>query len=330
MKRSRSLLVAATAALALSLAACGTTEEADGEDTTSESSAGPVTVTDARGKEVTLDAPAERIASTEWNTVEYLISLGVQPVGVSDIEGFETWDQSVELEDGATDIGTRGEPSIDTLASLDLDVVLVTDQLAGDAIEQIEKTTPVIVVPGGDAKDPLGQMWKNVDLVAQVTGTEDEAADLKSDFDEKLAETKKAVEGSDAAGKPVAFNDAYDAGGAVSVRPYLEGSQIGGLLKELGFANPWSAIGIEGDPAYGLGQTDVEGLTKLPDDTLYWYIGNDAEADPYTDALKDNKVWTSLPFVEAGNVTRLPDSIWMFGGPASMEAFLDAVQDTVA
>jgi ABC-type Fe3+-hydroxamate transport system substrate-binding protein len=69
----------------------------------------------------------------------------------------------------------------------------------------------------------------------------------------------------------------------------------------------------------------VEGLTKLPDDTLYWYIGNEAEGDVYADALADNPIWTSLPFVADGNVVRLPDSIWMFGGPASMTQFIAAV-----
>jgi len=327
VKPTRTLLVASAAALALALGACGTTEdEADASSDGGEK----ITVTDSRGKKVTLDGPAERVASTEWNTVEYLISLGVQPTAVSDIKGFKTWDKSVELDDDATDIGTRGEPSLDTLASLDLDAVFVTDQLVGDAIEQIEKTTPVIVLPGGDAKDPLGQMWENVDLVAQATGTEDEAKKLKEDFDKKLDESKKAVEEAGLAGKPVAFSDAYEAGGAVSVRPYLDGSQLGALLKELGFANPWTKIpGMEGDPAYGLGTTDVEGLTKLPADTLFWYIGNEGEADPYTVALGENKVWTGLPFVKAGNVTRLPDSIWMFGGPASMSDFLDAVVKTV-
>lgn len=328
MKPTRTLLVASAAALTLALGACGTTE--DGGDDASSDSNEKITITDARGKEVTLDGPAERVATTEWNTVEYLISLGVQPVGVSDIKGFEAWDQSVELDEDATDIGTRGEPSLDTLATLDLDAVLVTDQLAGDAIEQIEKTTPVIVVPGGDSKDPLGQMWKNIDLVAQATGTEDEAKDLKKEFDETLAEGKKAVEESGKAGAKVAFNDAYDAGGAVSVRPYTEGSLVGAVLGELGFANAWSQVeGIEGDPAYGLGQTDVEGLTKLPADSLYWYIGNDVEADPYTDALAKNKVWTGLPFVKSGNVERLPDGIWMFGGPASMSDFVDAAVKTV-
>ncbi|MFD1824415.1 iron-siderophore ABC transporter substrate-binding protein [Mumia zhuanghuii] len=329
MKPTRTLLVASAAALALALSACGTTE--DDADNSSSDSNEKITITDARGEKVTLDGPAEKVASTEWNTVEYLISLGIQPTAVSDIKGFKAWDQSVELDDSATDIGTRGEPSIDTLAGLGLDVVFVTDTLAGDAIKQIEETTPVIVMPGGDSSDPFGQMWKNVDLVAQATGTEDEAADLKKDFDDKIAEAKETIAATDAAGAPVAFNDAWEQGGAVSVRPYLEGSQIGAVLKELGFEDAWTSVeGVEGDAVYGLGTTDIEGLTKLPADTLYWYIANDTDVDVYAGSLKDNKVWNSLPFVKAGNVERFPDGIWMFGGPASMLDFTDAVVKTVS
>lgn len=103
-------------------------------------------------------------------------------------------------------------------------------------------------------------------------------------------------------------------------------------MKEAGLENAWSSVpGLEYDSAYGLGATDVEGLTRLPDDTRYWFIENDEDTSSsvYTENLARNKVWTSLPFVEAGNVTRIPDRIWMFGGPAAMMQFLDAVQDVV-
>ncbi|MDF2848412.1 MAG: iron-siderophore transporter substrate-binding protein, partial [Oerskovia sp.] len=32
-----------------------------------------------------------------------------------------------------------------------------------------------------------------------------------------------------------------------------------------------------------------------------------------------------LPFVAAGDVHRIPDGIWMFGGPASANAYVDAL-----
>lgn len=329
MKSTRLPVLAAAALLATTLAACGTTESND--DASTKSTGEKITVTDSRGKKVTLDGPATRVGSTEWNATEYLVSLGVQPVGVSDIKGFETWDSAVELDGDATDLGTRGEPSLDTLASLDLDVLFVTDDLTGDAVKQIEKTIPVIVLPGGKAGDQIQQMFDNIDLVAQATGTEDEAKTLRTEFEKQLTDAKAAVAASDSAGATVAFSDAYVTGDAVSVRPYTATSQLGTLLDELGFVSAWDSIdGLEADPAYGLAATDVEGLTQLPDDTLYWYIANDSETDPYADTLKDNSVWTSLPFVKSDDVTRFPDKIWMFGGPKSMEQFLDAVVDTVS
>jgi iron complex transport system substrate-binding protein len=91
---------------------------------------------------------------------------------------------------------------------------------------------------------------------------------------------------------------------------------------ELGLTDPWT---LEGDEAYGLASTDVEGLTALPADTRFVYITNDTDGDPFADGLKDNAVWTSLPFVKAGDVHRLPDGIWMFGGTASMTQYVDAL-----
>ena len=325
-------LLPAVAAVALLLTACGTTEDTtSGEpETSADPAAGePITLTDARGEEITLDGPAVRVAGTEWNVVEYLVSLGIQPVGVSDIEGYNTWVSSEKLDESATDIGTRGEPSLDALAGLDLDAVFVTDALIEGAVEQIEDSgIPVIVVPGGDSTDPIGTMFENLDLVAKATGTEDEAADLRADFDDAVAEGKEAVEAAGAAGQAVAFSDAYDTGSAISIRPFPSGSLVAAVLEEIGLPSAWGPE-IEGDPVYGLGQTDVEGLTNLAD-VPFWYIANDdTSPDPYTEGLAGNAVWNSLPFVQSGQVHRFPDSIWMFGGPASMEQVIDAAVDAL-
>jgi len=311
----------------LAVAACGTTEDpTTGQEPTS-SSGERITVTDSRGKEVVLDGPAERVAATEWNAVEHLVALGVMPVGVSDIKGYGQWVSAEPLDDTPTDIGTRGEPSMDTLAQLDLDLVVVTDSLVEGALEQIEEDTPVIVLVGGDANDPIGEMWENAAIPARATGTEDRAAEMRTEWDQKVADGRAAVAEAGADGTKVAFSDAYADSGSVSIRPFTEGSLIGAVLGELGFEDAWS---MEGDPVYGLAQADVEGLTKLGDDVRFWYIANDAFGDPYADELADNAIWTNLPFVKAGHVHRFPDSIWMFGGPSSMAQFIDATVDVVS
>ncbi|KAA9157462.1 iron-siderophore ABC transporter substrate-binding protein [Amycolatopsis acidicola] len=318
--RPTRVLTGLSVAAALFAAGCGTTEPA-GSGTQQTTAAGaPVTVVDSRGKEVKLDHPAKRVAATEWNGVEDLVSLGVMPVGVSDVKGYGQWVSAAPLEGSPADLGTRGEPSLDTLAGLNLDLVVVTDSLTGSALEQIEAKVPVLVIKGGDAADPVGAMFDGVDMIAKATGTEDKAAQLKTEFDAKISDGKAQVDKLGAGGQPVAFSDAYTSSGIVTIRPYAKGSLVSEVFSRIGLTNPWP---MAGDGEYGLAQADVEGLTQLPD-VRFWYMANNSEGDPYATDLAGNAIWRNLPFVRSGKVERLPDSLWMFGGPRSMEQYVDA------
>ncbi|GAA4547455.1 iron-siderophore ABC transporter substrate-binding protein [Amycolatopsis samaneae] len=317
MRFTRTILGLSAAAL-LFVASCGTTEEpANG---TSPAAGGPVSVVDSRGKEVKLPHPAKRVAATEWNGVEHLVSLGVMPVGVSDIKGYGQWVSAAPLDGTPKDIGTRGEPSLDTLGSLGLDLVVVTDSLTEGALGQIEAKVPVLVVSGGDAKDPIGGMFAAQDMIAKATGTEARSAQLRSEFDQKLAAGKTEVEKLGAAGQKVAFSDAYVTSGSVSIRPFTKGALVSEVFRRLGMETAWT---MDGDAKYGLAQADVEGLTKLPD-VRFWYMANNAEGDPFGKELAGNAIWKNLSFVKSGKVHRFPDSLWMFGGPKSMQQYVDA------
>ncbi|MFW6723306.1 iron-siderophore ABC transporter substrate-binding protein [Streptomyces sp. MAR4 CNY-716] len=326
---TRLLLTAAVATAAtLTLAACGTTEDAADDDDkggAGKGAAQPITLTDSTGKKVTLEnGPATKVVGTEWNVVENLISLGVDPVGVADVKGYNTWDSAVPLKGEPKDIGTRGEPSIDTIAALNPDLVIATTDLPASAVKQLSSKTTVLTLRSADASDPVGQMTENLDLIAEATGTTDRAEKLKKDFDAKLAEGRKALDDAGLGGGKVAFADGYVVSNQVSIRPFTSGSLLGGVNERLGLENAWD---VEGDKDYGLGSTDVEGLTKLPDDTRFVYIGNeeDEASTPFTGELKDDSVWKSLPFVKAGDVHRLDDGIWMFGSVESMNQYVDAL-----
>ncbi|MEV7788879.1 iron-siderophore ABC transporter substrate-binding protein [Streptomyces sp. NPDC088106] len=316
----RLLRTAPLAAAALLLAACGTTEPAADE---AEESTEAITLTDATGAKVELDGPAEKVVGTEWNVVEHLISLGVDPVGVADVKGYRTWDSAVPLKNEPKDIGTRGEPSMDTIASLEPDLIVATSDLQPGALKQLRKVAPVVTVTSADASDPVGQMLENLDLIAEATGTTERATTLKKDFDAKLAEGTKALADAGLDGAEIAFADGYVSANQVSLRPYTAGSLIGGINERLGLKNAWK---LKGDEAYGLAATDVEGLTGLGE-VQFVYIGNedDAASDPFGKELAGNSIWKSLPFVKSGDVHRLDDGIWMFGGTGSMEAYTDAL-----
>ncbi|ARI50925.1 ABC transporter substrate-binding protein [Streptomyces bacillaris] len=309
-------VLAATAALVLS--GCGTTE-APKQESAKETS---VTVTDSRGEKVTLDGPAKRVVGTEWNVVETLVTLGVQPVGVADVKGYTAYDTSAPLAEGVKDIGTRGEPSVATVAGLKPDLIVATTDLSDSAIAQLSKAAPVVVVRSADASRQIDRMVDNVNLIARATGTEERARSEIASFRKAVEDGRKKLAAAGLGGKEVAFADGWQEGSQVSVRPYVKGSLITDVNTELGLVSPWK---LKGDKAYGLAATDVEGLTKIGD-ARFTYIANDADGgDPFKDGLKDNAVWKSLPFVKNDQVHRLPDGIWMFGGTASMRDYIDAL-----
>ncbi|WP_256840485.1 ABC transporter substrate-binding protein [Ornithinimicrobium faecis] len=358
MHRPRHALVTGTLLVAaLALTACGTTEDpepaeqesaaadgessADGESTPAvgddaaattaattaaeQGSGGPVTYTDERG-EHTLEEPATEVVSLEWGLTENLLALGVVPVGQADIEGYNTWDTVAPLDpEGVTDVGTRGEPSLSDITALDPDLIVTTTDLPDNVIGQLEDIAPVLTVRGSDSEDPLGYMRSTVELLGTATGAEEEAEAALGEFDAALTEGQAAIADAGLEGDEFVMADGWLNNGVVSVRMFTPGSYFGAIGEELGLVNAWTE---GGDPDYGLAQTDVEGLTAL-DDLHFLYAANDSEADPFAEGLADNPIWAQLPFVTGDNVDRIPDGIWMFGGPQSGEAFIDATVDAV-
>ena len=321
---SKRLLVSAAVAAAatLALTACGTTEAATGTTAGATASSGPIVIKDATGTQLHLDGPATKVVGTEWGVVENLVSLGVDPVGVADIKGYGLWSSAVPLRNTPKDIGTRGEPSVDTIAALAPDLIVATDDLPAAALKQIQKVAPVLVIDPANGADQIRQMFTNLDLIAQATGTEAKAATVRAGFEKKLADGQAALASAGKAGTKFAFADGYVDANQVGIRPYAKGSLVAEVTTQLGLTNAWT---VAGDKDYGLATTDVEGLTKLGD-VQFLYEANAKDGDDvFADTLSDNAVWKSLPFVKTGQVHRLPDGIWMFGGPASMQAYVDGV-----
>ncbi|MFF5214526.1 ABC transporter substrate-binding protein [Micromonospora sp. NPDC000442] len=326
MSRTRvtALVAAATAVL---LAACGTTENTTEPAATTPAASGPVTVTDSRGKEVKLDAPATKVVGLEWGEVEMLVSLGVMPVGVADPKGYATWVSAAKLDAGVKDVGTRGEPSIDSIVALQPDLVVMEDDRGANVITQLEKYVPVIVTKGSDAADNLGRMRADLNMIATAVGKTAEAEKLLADFDAAIADGKKKIADAGAAGKPFAIADGWKEGSTVSIRMFGEGALVSQIGIQLGLTNAWTG---ETDPAWGLGQTDVEGLTVLKSPDLHFFYNASDGTDVFADGLNSNAIWKSLPFVKQGNLHRMPDGIWTFGGPLSGKQYIDQLVNTYA
>ncbi|GAA3592170.1 siderophore ABC transporter substrate-binding protein CdtB [Nonomuraea rosea] len=320
----RSALTAIAAIVVL--AACGTTEapvteQAPSAGPTSAAPA-PVTVTDGRGKQIKLDGPATRVVALEWAEAEMVAGLGVMPVGVADVKGYGTWDTAVKLDSSVKDVGSRQEPSVDSISALQPDLVIMEVERDSTLVEQLEKIVPVLVTKGSDAADNLKRMRDDVNMIAAAVGKTGEAAKQLTEFDTALADAKQKIAAAGGAGKPFVMADGWKQGSTISVRMFGQGTLVSQIAIQLGLKNAWTG---KVDDKWALGTTDVEGLTVLKDPDLRFFYNASDGLDVFADGLAGNAIWKSLPFVEKQQITRLPDGIWTFGGPLSGRQYADAL-----
>jgi ferric hydroxamate transport system substrate-binding protein len=321
MSRIRTLAIATLAGtLLVGAAACGTTEESPESAGQTSAAAGPVSVTDSRGKTVALDAPAKRVVGLEWGETEMLVTLGVMPVGAADVKGYGTWVTAAKLDATVKDVGTRAEPSVDAIVALQPDLVVMEAERGSTLVTQLEKFVPVLVTKGSDATDNLKRMRDDLTMIATAVGKTDEAGRVLADFDAHLAEAKKKIADAGQAGKQFAIADGWKEGSNISIRMFGEGALVSQLAIQLGLSNAWTG---KTDEVWGLGQTDVEGLNALKDkDVRFFYNASDG-VDVFADGLAGNAIWRSLSFVQQKKLHRMPDGIWTFGGPLSGKQYVD-------
>ncbi len=341
----RAVAAATFAALALATAACGTTapESASSPSTTPVSqecaddttatSTGPVSLVDGAGRTVELDKPAERVAVLEWQQTEDVLTLCLAPVAVADTQGYATYVSAEVLPDTVTDVGQRGEFDFDALFGTNPDLIIV--EAAGaddDIIARLEsRGVPVLVTVGADASGQIANMKEVFTMIAEATGRTERAEQVLDQFDQHLADAKQAVQGVELPTTDFLFFDGWIEGGNVVVRPYGKGALFTELGEQLGLTAAWTddidaSYGSGGvDPAYGLAQTDIEGLTAVGSANLFY--SDDDTPDSYVSELEKSTIWTSLPAVQEGRAYAFPPGVWGAGGPRSNQQAIDAYVD---
>ncbi|TLP75739.1 ABC transporter substrate-binding protein [Nesterenkonia sphaerica] len=320
----RSTAIAAGAAV-FALTACGTTDVSEPEAGDPTANAGPVTVTDSRGEEITLDAPAERVVTLEWAQTENVEVLGGNHVGAADLDGFQTWTSAVDVDDEVTDVGMRTEPSLESIGQAAPDLILGdTSSVPEGLLEDLEEIAPVVLQEGADASDPLGTMEDNFYLTAELLGAQARADEVWAEFEATRDAGEEAIAEADVAGTPFVLVYPTVEGNTATFRMHGPGALAQTLGEEIGLESAWAD---EGDEAYAISQSDVEGLSSLHEDTIvYWWTSEDEPEDPL-EPLEDNSAWNSLDFVE-NDAMHSMERIWIYGGPASAGQWIDYLSET--
>jgi iron complex transport system substrate-binding protein len=149
----------------------------------------PGTYTDDMGREVTINEVPQRIVSHVPSITEMLFALGLgeKVFGVSDYCDYP------EKAKSKPSVGNYFNPSIENIVALEPDLVLTDGHSEG--IIQLDELEPPINYMVIDPKDIDG-VFKDLELLGKVTGTEGEAEELIEDMQDSIAQVLALVEGA--------------------------------------------------------------------------------------------------------------------------------------
>jgi len=179
---------------------------------------------------VTLKKKTERIVVLFNGAVDISVALGVKPVGA-----VESWDQKpwynflrAQME-GVKDLGEETQPNIEAIIALKPDLIIAQKTRHEKIYPQLNSIAPTIVM------EELFDWKANTKMMAEALDKQDEATEIFSDWDKRVAEFKQKV-GDKLANTEVSVMRFEQDG---SARIYVTGF-AGTIFKELGLSRPES------------------------------------------------------------------------------------------
>ncbi|MBD0384008.1 ABC transporter substrate-binding protein [Paenibacillus sedimenti] len=277
--------------LAISLVACGKSTNTQGTaaSTPAQASTKPtdskITVQDAVGT-VELPKKPERIIAMEFGFTDTLVTLGVQPVGVADDNDAGLFMDAVKSQlKNYKSIGSRYEPNIELISSLQPDLIIVDINKHKNAIPQLKAVAPLLVLD--DFQADYNQMLKNYAIIAKAVGKEEEGKKRLSEHQAKVETLKKKIKSTNLNVLPAVVNPK-------GFFAHSDHAYSGSFLAALGFNDP-----VKNNTAYPqltleqLVETNPQALFLMP--TEKETIIKQWETNPLwkkIDAVANNKVFT--------------------------------------
>lgn len=229
---ARRLAAVLTAApIALVLAACGGTADAETTDTAGgdATASGTVTIEDNHG---TVEVPVnpQRVVALDNHVFETLASWDVPLVAApKGIMGDGLWPQYTE-DDAVLDVGMHREPNLESIVAAEPDLIIGGYRFS-DSYDDIVAQNPdavVLELHPREGEEQSDELVRQVEALGQIFDREDEAAAIVADHEQAVADAAAAYDGSST------VIGLITSGGEISYSAPVTGRSIGTLFPTLG------------------------------------------------------------------------------------------------
>jgi ferric citrate transport system substrate-binding protein len=245
----------------------------------------------------------KKIVTLELSFVDSLNALGIKPIGISDDNKKEMITKLVGQEMDYTSVGTREQPNLEVISSLQPDLIIADAERHKGIYKDLQKIAPTIVLKSREST--YQENLDSFNTIAKAVNKEDAAEKRLSEHEKTIKELKsKLTVDSNMTVLPAVVRD-------TSFQAHTSSSYDGELLERMGLKN---AIQQEQPHA----EMNLEQLVEIDPDVLL--LANN-EGKLLTDEWKDNPLWKDLKAVKNGQVYSVDRDLWTrYRGVVSAEA----------
>jgi iron complex transport system substrate-binding protein len=300
------LLAAMLGLLALLATACGGSG-GSAPGASDQQAGGTRTVAHAMGSTEITGTP-QRVVVLDTGELDSVLALGVKPVGA--VRADEATGPQAYLADrakGITPVGTINQPNLEAIAALQPDLILSNKVRHEELYDEFSGIAPTVFA------ESVGEPWKtNFRLAGKALGKSDQAERILADY------RRKAQQVGARFGDPARTEVSMVRFMSDGIRLYGEGSFIGTILADAGFARPQVARTDE-----TFVEISREQLSRADGDLLF-YAAYGQDGSSAMSELTAGPLWQRLGAVSRGDAHKVSDDLWYLGiGPIAADKVLD-------
>lgn len=265
-------------------------------------------------------AAPKRVVALEWDGLENLVALGIKPVGGADLRGYRTY-VSVRLPGAVTDVGTRQEPSLERIAKLKPDLIVVPDYRAGRNLRTLRRIARVLITkpyPGSTADGAqFDAMVRDFRALGSAVGRRGRAESVLRSMSSRLSRLRTRLRRADRDRIRMTIATPGGTSSSPAARLYTDNSATAEIVRRLGMRNAWTA----GAQRYGFSTVGVEALRKVQSGWMAFIYPS-----PFAAQIKrftSQASYERLQMVKKRRVRKLAGDTWLFGGPVSSRVFAE-------
>ncbi|RXZ77383.1 helix-turn-helix domain-containing protein [Paenibacillaceae bacterium] len=268
--------------------------------------------------EAEIAAIPQRIVALDWTMFEYLLALGIVPIGVSEAADMHRWvGLPIAIPDGIVDVGPRIQPNLQRIAELSPDLIIGTRMLTEpyyDALQQIAPTVAYDIFPSRRQGSEYASLEYSFRHLAAVLDRGTLASGIQYRLEDSYKAMREYLRSARIATSKAMIAFGYSNHQHSLLRLSNDGSLSVEVLERLGLTNAFKPGHYE-----PLGYTTI-GIDEIEvgDNALMMYVVQRDDKIALS-RLQKEQTWRMLNVSSQRRSRTIPSGmIWPYGGPLSV------------